>query len=391
MDDQTVVAIQGVNFVNKGAELMLYAIIQSLKGKADILATDVKCGDFKARADLGLYHLPWLFTRKFPAKVSSAWKDTASTLVSVMPKNVRYATHILSSRDIGMVLDASGFAYSDDLGRLGERTTQFTADNVRKWKNQGTKIVFLPQAFGPFRSSQTREYASQIVRHSDLVFARDSVSLAHLRELAPESLNIRTAPDFTCLVPGVRPDRYYDIIGRPCVVPNRRMVDKTSPDIAAQYPSFLLKCLRLMIEKKLDPFLLIHEQHDVDLARGLQDQLPKSVQIIHEPDPVRIKGVLGQCSFVVSSRYHGLVSALSQGIPCLATGWSHKYQALLQDYGCPDSLLSVTASEEEIRSCIDLIGGEPGRSSLLAQLQSASREQHRLATDMWDAVYGIFS
>ena len=35
-----------------------------------------------------------------------------------------------------------------------------------------------------------------------------------------------------------------------------------------------------------------------------------------------IKGMLGNCSFVISSRYHGLINALSQGVLCIATSWS---------------------------------------------------------------------
>jgi colanic acid/amylovoran biosynthesis protein len=37
--------------------------------------------------------------------------------------------------------------------------------------------------------------------------------------------------------------------------------------------------------------------------------------------------------FVVGSRYHGIIAALSQMVPALVLGWSHKYFELMRDVG----------------------------------------------------------
>ena len=383
-----VVAVQGVDFSNKGAELMLRAIVHHMQGRDVILATDLGCGNHGQRSRLGLYHLPWLFIGRIPANVSFLMQRIGYRLTSTMPQALRDSQHTVRERDIGAVLDASGFCYSDQTGIPAERRTQLAAKNIVEWKKQGKKIVLLPQAFGPFENQRIAEYVTQIVDHSDLVFARDTLSYSFLLGLPVNSTNIRMAPDFTSTVPGVRPE-YFTRFGRPCVIPNYRMVDRTSSDISENYPKFLIRCLDHLSEQHMDPFILVHEERDIAFAASIQRQIAQPIEVVIEPDPVFIKGILATCSFVISSRYHGLVSALSQNVPGLATSWSHKYQMLLEDYKCPDCLLSVTASDEEILQRVGMVSKGDARANLLATLQKASSEQSRATLEMWEEVDAV--
>jgi len=45
-----------------------------------------------------------------------------------------------------------------------------------------------------------------------------------------------------------------------------------------------------------------------------------------------IKSVIGCSDLVIGSRFHSLVAGLSQGVPVVAIGWSHKYEKLLRSF-----------------------------------------------------------
>ena len=117
--------------------------------------------------------------------------------------------------------------------------------------------------------------------------------------------------------------------------------------------------------------------------------MDQDINIVRETHALRIKGIIGASEGVISSRFHGLVSALSQGIPALATGWSHKYEMLFQDYGFPEGMLEVDANPEEIRGRIDLIISDVSRQRIRETIIDASLVQKQAASRMWEEVLGL--
>src|SRR5690606_2234902 len=167
-----------------------------------------------------------------------------------------------------------------------------------------------------------------VVENVDLIFPRERVSYGHLTGLVGEQSKIKQSPDFTNLIKGVLPANFDTEQNRFCIVPNCRMLDKTDPQTRDAYLPFLISCPRYLLEKGARPFVRVHEGKD---DQRLADELSAAVggiPIVKESGALEIKGILGACSGTLGSRFHGLVSALSQGVPALATGWSHKYQML---------------------------------------------------------------
>ncbi|MDY6781371.1 MAG: polysaccharide pyruvyl transferase family protein [Cyanobacteriota bacterium] len=377
-----IVEIQGVDYINKGGELMMNAVVQhisSLPGK-NVVAAHLRMGSFNNRTKTGLNHLSWAYYEKAPVVGL-----VIDNLISWVPKPLRHQFNIVTNSEVQTVLDASGFTYSD---QQGAAMVEIMAARTERWKQEGKKIVLLPQAFGPFKHKKVRNAFLKILRNADLVFARDKVSYDYLIELdLSQNSKIKIAPDFTNLVKGEIPPDFQTNPRAFCIVPNYRMLQRTSQELKEKYISFLTSCTKYLLNKGLEPFVLIHETaRDYDLGLQLQTELGQPLKIIQESNPLYIKGILGSCFMVVGSRFHSLVSTLSQGTPCLGTGWSHKYEMLFEDYNCPECLVSPIDSAEKIHRVLDAIAEEPGRSDLIRRIEAGSEEQKRLSSAMWAEV-----
>lgn len=52
-----------------------------------------------------------------------------------------------------------------------------------------------------------------------------------------------------------------------------------------------------------------------------------------EMDAEEIRARIGQCEMLVASRFHAMVFALSEQVPVMLVGWSHKYQEVMEQFG----------------------------------------------------------
>jgi colanic acid/amylovoran biosynthesis protein len=168
------------------------------------------------------------------------------------------------------------------------------------------------------------------------------------------------------------------------------MIDMTSQEQSRAYIPFMVSCAKYLLEKKSNPFILIHEGHkDMHLAQKIAKGAGGEIPIIKEDHPLNIKGILGSCQGSIGSRFHGLVSALSQGVPSLATGWSHKYKMLFKDYDFEDGLLDVTIDEKDIRKKIELIIDPDNRQKVQSVIIAKSNELKQQSENMWSKVFEI--
>lgn len=371
------IEIRGVGFVNKGAELMLHAILQKVGHAfpdAFFAMGPTKSEDYLQRARLGLYQK----IRFQRCGVRLGW---------MIPSEYRRRYGLVLDDDVDVVLDASGFGYGD---QFGDKGTFDMARDVRAWKKRGVKIILLPQAMGPFTSNNIRKAFAFIVENADLVFPRDEVSYKHVTDLVGERENVLRFPDFTSVVSAKMPDNAETFRGRFCLIPNYQMIDKKPDEQSTRYASFCVECIKYLVGFGQRPFILVHGgDQDMGLAEKIVSESGDKIDIIKENDALKIKGILGLCSGVISSRYHGLVNALSQGVPALATSWSHKYEMLFKEYGIQDGCLPISIEPKALNEQIRRITNDNSRKKIIAKIAKASAMHKEQTELMWQKVFSV--
>ena len=81
-----------------------------------------------------------------------------------------------------------------------------------------------------------------------------------------------------------------------------------------------------------------------------------------------------------------LVSALSQGVPCIGAGWSHKYPELFADYDCPDLLIKDLAAPALVDAAIDRLANAATRSEYRERISTAAARIKATNQTMWQEV-----
>jgi len=377
-----IIEIRKAGFQNKGAALMLLAIVERLRAAyPDATLTMVPSAPggtqpFAKMTALGLCPKASL------NRGGIEWGGIAA----LIPGRLRRRYGMVLDREVDVVIDAAGFAYSD---QWGVDSSLELARAARRWRRRRTRLVLMPQAFGPFTDPAIQKAIRSAVDNADLVMPRDAISYRYLTEVTGERDYIRQYPDFTNLIAGIVPESFDRDTYGVALVPNVRMIDKTGEASGSRYLEFMTMCAMRLLELDARPFLLVHEGADDEQLAQQIAAASGGLPVLKEDDPLKLKGILGASRAVVASRFHALVSALSQGVPAVATGWSHKYTELFEDYGFPEGLLSVDDDSVRVDAMLERIVDVDARASISARLLEHSERFKARSEDMWSNVQSV--
>lgn len=374
--------VVGIGFHGKGAMLMLESIIQEVNNgiqSAEFATLAYK--DYQLRARKGLYQRCLFEYRGFPINF----------FTTIIPHKIRSFYGIKVANDIDVILDASGFTYTDKWPLSVIKTTNKYYSYLRK---RGKKIVLLPQAFGPFNDHRYKNEMKKLIQYADLVYARDIVSYNYIKAFVDNSQKLKISPDFTGKVKLTSEYKFGEKYrGNVAIVPNIRMLDKTDSNVSQNYYNSQKYIISNLVSQGYAPYFMIFDgDGDISIAKKINTDLNLNLDIVEENDALVAKAILGNSYAVISARFHALCSSLSQEVPSLSIGWSHKYQELLKEYNVSECIVDVTNySTEYIRGKMEIILDEQKRSNIIATLKESNKLIQCKNLKMWKEVINLIS
>ena len=212
------IQIDGAGLKNKGAGLMLYAVLEQIEQKfpdATIYYNSIYGKKEDINTNLNI-------KQRFILKHFKYGRDILSHLGISSP----IFTQFYATQGIDLLFDTSGFRFGDQWDYT-RKYLNLLEKYYKRLKQNNTKTIMLPQAFGPFNTDSGKRSAEILNNYFDLIIARDFVSLNYLLEAGINKNRVILYPDFTITVKGLFPNKYESLKNSICIIPNKKMITHT--------------------------------------------------------------------------------------------------------------------------------------------------------------------
>lgn len=350
------IIIAGGGLVNKGAQAMTLICICELKKRYPdhrmiLLAWDASEAARKKHAayDLELLEVP-------PVKFSGAARNPLLRALY----SLRYGKHFTDTdeiyRNTDLLVDISGYALGSN---WNPKVCNDYLDGIEHALAYGIPVYLLPQSFGPFDYADDEgraidERTHRLFPKIKKIFAREqegydalvsrygltNVSLTRDMVLASKIQDYSSAlrKQLEMHLPEIPQNSI-------CLIPNVR----TDDDGSGRSTQLYLAAIRTALSQNLYVYLTYHSSQDKELCAELKAAFADDDRVVlldHDHSCMEINELVKKFRFVVASRFHAIVHALKNGIPCIALGWAVKYIDLL-------NLFDQSAYMFDLRKTVD--------------------------------------
>jgi colanic acid/amylovoran biosynthesis protein len=395
------IEIAGSGFLNKGAELMLRTVVARFRSQNPNIRMAVPPGAdscFEQRAELGLacmFPSASLFSpslRKMMLRYAMLDSLISKPLSMLMPSSADRLLGLVQRGNCDALIDISGYAYGD---KFAWGKCRAAATRSRSYAKRGKPIIYLPQMFGPFTNPKVIKYFKRCCDESTRIYAREQASYDAVRQLIGDDDRLRMAPDITIFSSAsVAHNNIHEAYA--CLVPNEKLLVQSQTDWINCYLSRMIAAGVRMHERGVLPAVVSHsaESQDAALAKELADGIEETIgknQVIRfsELDPYALKSFIAGSRYLVGSRFHSVVAALSSGVPAVSLGWAHKYDMLAKDFGIAELQHHAAEPIDHLLSLVDTLSDHVVNQDYRQKIVKQRELMQANAEAMWTDVFSL--
>jgi colanic acid/amylovoran biosynthesis protein len=245
----------------------------------------------------------------------------------------------------------------------------------------GRPFIFVSQTMGPFQKWPNRLAARWTLRRAHRVYGRGPTSTQLVQELGISKASYQ--PDLSFGMNSITRDesplmdKWLSMIekasketGRPPVgiTPNT-IVESLLKSVGMDYHGLLAAIVVDIYHRGFYPIIIPHSfkagskgrhNNDVGLCHDVMKLLESDIPHIFIDDDLssqELRHIIGHLKFLIASRFHSMISALSQGTPSITIGWgAQKYKEVLSVYNMADTYIDFNeASLVNFRNKFDWV------------------------------------
>lgn len=345
------IIITGGELFNKGAQAMTFVTVDELKKRFPeheiYLLSEMDLERPKAERE----QYAFSFTGWYPIKFARCQKNLPLRLLCKVRNGAELKQAERIYRNCDLMIDISGYA-------LG---SNWSANNNTRYLNHlefahyfGIPMYLMSQSFGPFEFGAEHpgidERCRKLLPTCKAILAREQEGYDALVEHYGLT-NVQLAPDLVLNNKGIDLKHIFKEVpqfrlpeiksGSIAVVPNgRNLSTGNSEQVMELYAVAISHALK---QGKM-VYLLHHASSDAEICRELKHRFEENENVVlleQEFSCLEFNELVKQFDYLVASRFHSIVHAFKNGIPCITLGWAKKYEVLLNQFGQLDYLFDV--------------------------------------------------
>lgn len=353
--------ITGANFINKGAQSMLFTTISAIRRHYP----DAKI--FFAHSNKkpvlhGNFSFDEVYWNRNLFQMSAEGIEIAPTPAPWSSAEETFAA--LKSSDL--IIDISGFSLGS---KWGEKHSAAYLNVIEIARELDIPIILFPQSFGPFDFGKAQEKFDARIKstmtYPKKIFARERDGYQSLRDNYGLK-NVVWHPDLVLANDKINPADIYKVVpkisvpevaGSSCVgvAPNMRSFDKGN---FWQTFQIFYETIKFLLKAGKRVYLFRHSREDLAPCMWLKNLFADDERVTlwkNDFSCFEYDEVCRQFEFLIIGRFHGIVHAYRNNVPCLLFGWAVKYLELAQMMYQSQYIFDVTAPNFDVREIFSAV------------------------------------
>lgn len=240
--------------------------------------------------------------------------------------------------------------------------------NLMLAKRLGKKIFIMPNSFGPFIGKAEKEIVKTVLRKCDLVYARESISKKYLSDLLGNRVIL--SADLGFYIKDYKDYQVQKLVNFNSLIkkvaitmrPYRFPECSNGEEKYKLYIKEMYKVTKGLIEKKYHPIFIahtlgpsIHEddriaiEEVIKILEGSGVSKEKYSYINDsEMNCFDITKLYSQMNYIIGTRFHSVVFAMTSLIPAIAISYSgHKTLGIMSDMGLANYTVDIANINSE--------------------------------------------